>query len=87
MTILITGGAGFVGSNAAAHLLAQGRRVIVLDNLGRRGTDKNLAWLRGLGGDLVFSQTDIRDAAAVTQPYFGRTRTSRPSCTSRHRPP
>ena len=66
MTILITGGAGFVGSNAAAHFLAQGRRVIVLDNLGRRGTDRNLAWLRGLGGDLVVSRTDIRDAAAVT---------------------
>ena len=65
MTILITGGAGFVGSNAAAHFLAQGRRVVVLDNLGRRGTDKNLAWLRGLGGDLVVSRTDIRDAAAV----------------------
>ncbi len=66
MTILITGGAGFVGSNAVAHFLAQGRRVIALDNLGRRGTDKNLAWLQGLGGDMVFSQTDIRDAAAVT---------------------
>ena len=66
MTILITGGAGFVGSNAVAHFLAQGRRVIALDNLGRRGTDKNLAWLQGLGGDMVFSRTDIRDAAAVT---------------------
>ena len=66
MTILITGGAGFVGSNAVAHFLAQGRCVIVLDNLGRRGTDKNLAWLQGLGGDLVVSRTDIRDAAAVT---------------------
>ena len=65
MTILITGGAGFVGSNAVAHFLAQGRRVVVLDSLGRRGTDKNLAWLRGLGGDLVVSRTDIRDAAAV----------------------
>lgn len=65
MTILITGGAGFVGSNTVAHFLAQGRRVIALDNLGRRGTDKNLAWLRGLGGDLVVSRTDIRDAAAV----------------------
>ena len=66
MTILITGGAGFVGSNAVAHFLAQGHRVVALDNLGRRGTDKNLAWLQELGGDLVFSRTDIRDAAAMT---------------------
>ncbi len=65
MTILITGGAGFVGSNAVAHFLARGRRVVVLDNLGRRGTDRNLAWLRGLGGDLAVSRTDIRDAVAV----------------------
>ncbi len=69
MTILITGGAGFVGSNAVAHFLAQGRRVIALDNLGRRGTDKNLTWLQGLGGDLVFSRTDIRDAAAVAAAF------------------
>ena len=69
MTILITGGAGFVGSNAVAHFLARGRRVIVLDNLGRRGTDKNLAWLRGLGGDLVVSRTDIRDAVAVAAAF------------------
>ena len=69
MTILITGGAGFVGSNAVAHFLAQGRRVVALDNLGRRGTDKNLAWLRGLGGDLVVSRTDIRDAVAVAAAF------------------
>ena len=69
MTILITGGAGFVGSNAVAHFLAQGRRVVALDNLGRRGTDKNLAWLQGLGGDLVVSQVDIRDAAAVAATF------------------
>ena len=69
MTILITGGAGFVGSNAVAHFLAQGRRVVALDNLGRRGTDKNLAWLRGLGGDLVVSRTDIRDSVAVAAAF------------------
>ncbi|MAG36765.1 MAG: CDP-paratose 2-epimerase [Dehalococcoidia bacterium] len=65
MTFLITGGAGFVGSNAVAHFLAKGQRVVALDNLGRRGTDKNLAWLQGLGGDLVVAQVDIRDTAAV----------------------
>ena len=43
---LITGGAGFIGSNYADHLLASGRRVTIFDNLSRVGAEKNLAWLR-----------------------------------------
>ena len=45
MRFLITGGAGFIGVNAAAHYAAQGHAVTVLDNLSRRGTRDNLAWL------------------------------------------
>ncbi len=59
--ILITGGAGFIGSNAARRFLEQGHRVIVVDNLSRMGTETNLAWLRSLGGDLVFEKGDVRD--------------------------
>jgi CDP-paratose 2-epimerase len=44
--VIITGGAGFIGSNAAARHLARGHDVVVLDDLSRRGAEKNLAWLR-----------------------------------------
>ena len=39
---LVTGGAGFIGSNAAAYLLDRGHEVTVLDNLSRVGVEKNL---------------------------------------------
>ncbi len=59
--VLITGGAGFIGSNAARRFLEKGYRVIVVDDLSRMGTETNLAWLRSLGGDLVFEKGDVRD--------------------------
>ncbi|HEY3494641.1 MAG TPA: GDP-mannose 4,6-dehydratase [Polyangiaceae bacterium] len=61
MKIILTGGAGFIGCNAASRFLKQGHQVVVIDDLSRRGTDKNLAWLR-TQGSFEFSQTDIRSA-------------------------
>ncbi|NDQ58547.1 MAG: NAD-dependent epimerase/dehydratase family protein [Acidipila sp.] len=46
MRYLITGGAGFIGVNAAAHYAQQGHSVTVFDNLSRKGTKDNLEWLR-----------------------------------------
>lgn len=43
--ILITGGAGFIGCNAAKRFLDQGHEVTILDDLSRHGSEKNLAWL------------------------------------------
>jgi len=63
-TILITGGAGFIGVNASAGFAREGWRVHVLDNLSRRGTPQNLAWLRD-HYDIAFDQVDIRDSRAV----------------------
>ena len=62
MKILITGGAGFIGSNIAARLLGMGGEVIVLDNLSRKGAGANLSWLneQAKPGQLRFKHTDIR---------------------------
>ncbi|HET7313650.1 SDR family NAD(P)-dependent oxidoreductase [Salinisphaera sp.] len=66
--VLITGGAGFVGSNLAAHFAAQGRQVVVFDNLSRPGVTRNLEWLRDrFGRGLLFVRGDVRDADAVAR--------------------
>ena len=66
MNVLITGGAGFVGSNVAAHLLARGEQVAVFDSLARHGASENLAWLRTLGLK-EFTHGDIRNPSDVEQ--------------------
>jgi CDP-paratose 2-epimerase len=64
--VLITGGAGFIGTNLADRLLAGGRRVILFDNLSRRGVDRHVRWLSARHGDLLtVEEADIRDARAV----------------------
>ncbi len=67
-TILITGGAGFIGSNLAERLLAQpGVTVRIFDNLSRAGVEHNLTWLQRLAPDgrLEFVEGDVRTAAEV----------------------
>ncbi len=64
--ILVTGGAGFIGSNLAESFLAEGREVTVLDNLSRPGVAQNLDWLRGrFGNRLRVLAADLRDDGMV----------------------
>ncbi|MBP9814166.1 GDP-mannose 4,6-dehydratase [Candidatus Woesebacteria bacterium] len=67
MKILITGGAGFIGSNAAAHFLRKGWDVTIFDNLSRQGAKKNLDWLRGLGGNLTTLKGNLCKPADMTK--------------------
>jgi CDP-paratose 2-epimerase len=65
---LITGGAGFIGTNLAARLMRDGERVLLLDDLSRPGVERNLAWLDGeAGGAFDLEQADVRDAAAMAR--------------------
>ncbi len=45
-TVVITGGAGFIGVNAAESFIRDGWHVVLFDNLWRKGTDLNLRYLR-----------------------------------------
>ena len=66
MKVFITGGAGFIGCNLANHHLRQGHQVIIFDNLSRKGTATNLAWLQENYDDkLTFIRGDIRDFDAL----------------------
>jgi CDP-paratose 2-epimerase len=66
MKILITGGCGFIGCNAAQRFMKHGHSVTVLDNLSRRGSDQNFAWLQ-TQGEFKFIKADIRDAELLNQ--------------------
>jgi CDP-paratose 2-epimerase len=68
MHYLITGGAGFIGSNYAHRLLGRGERVTIYDNLSRLGATANLDWLRETYGENAFTLVygDVRDAALLT---------------------
>ena len=72
---LVTGGAGFIGTNMAARLLADGEDVTVLDDLSRPGVDANLRWLQETYGDRVdVVKGDVRDARTVREALRGATR-------------
>jgi CDP-paratose 2-epimerase len=67
MDVLITGGCGFLGTNMTRALLERGDRVRVLDNLSRRGTERNLDYMQSELGSMPLEvlREDIRDAEAV----------------------
>ena len=59
---LVTGGAGFIGSNLSNRLLSQGKEVTIFDDLSRKGVEKNLEWLReNHPKGLNFIKGDIRN--------------------------
>jgi CDP-paratose 2-epimerase len=63
-SILITGGAGFTGVNAARHFHERGWAVTILDNLSRRGASENLDWLK-CKQQIRFEHVDVRDCRSI----------------------
>jgi UDP-glucose 4-epimerase len=64
MKVVVTGGAGFVGSTLADRLLAEGHEVDVVDDLST-GSLANLASARAAGGEFRFHHLDIRSPELV----------------------
>jgi len=62
--VLVTGGAGFIGSNAVARFHALGHEVSALDNFSRVGAAANAAWLQETHGVEVL-KINVADAAAL----------------------
>lgn len=64
--ILITGGAGFIGTNAVHYFAKKGWNVYLLDNLSRKGSEQNLKWLQSQENySFIFKKIDIKDKRDV----------------------
>jgi CDP-paratose 2-epimerase len=64
--VLITGGAGFIGTNLAHRLLSAGQPVLLFDSLARPGVEQNLRWLHHTHGSGVeIAIADTRNAQAL----------------------
>jgi len=68
---VITGGAGFIGTNLADHLLSRDDEVVIFDNLARPGAAINADRLRSLSGRLTIVTQDIRDYSALLDAVTG----------------
>lgn len=66
---LITGGAGFIGSNYARRLIQRNEQVTIFDNLSRAGAPRNIDWLKSQFGDDAFRLIvgDVRSADQIAE--------------------
>jgi CDP-paratose 2-epimerase len=65
-SVVITGGAGFLGTNLADRLASEDRHVLILDSLRRQGVEDNLAWLKQRHPRRIAAEiADIRDPYVI----------------------
>ena len=65
MTILVTGGAGYIGSHTLVELLGTGQQVVVLDNLSNASPESLKRVERITGKPVTFVEGDILDRACL----------------------
>lgn len=65
MSILVTGGAGFIGSHTVIELLRRGYDVVVIDNYSNSSPAALAAVRRVAGGDIACYEADVRDREAL----------------------
>ncbi|MDE2238440.1 MAG: UDP-glucose 4-epimerase GalE [Rhodospirillales bacterium] len=66
MRILLTGGAGYIGSHTAAVLAERGHEIVILDNFANAERDVPARLKRLTGQDMTIIEADIRDTDTVT---------------------
>ena len=65
MRILVTGGAGYIGSHTVLELLEKGTEVVVIDNLGNSNPESLRRVEKLTGKKVVFIEGDVRDRKAL----------------------
>lgn len=68
-TILVTGGAGYIGSHTVVSLLERGNRVVVVDNLANGSRKAVEAAGRLAGGEVAFHEIDMTDGEALVEVF------------------
>ncbi|WP_438405628.1 SDR family NAD(P)-dependent oxidoreductase, partial [Aeromonas hydrophila] len=67
MTILVTGGAGYIGSHTLVELLGAGQQVVVLDNLSNSSPESIKRVEQITGKPVTFVVGDVLDRACLQQ--------------------
>ncbi|MNH58446.1 UDP-glucose 4-epimerase [compost metagenome] len=73
MNILVTGGAGYIGSHTLIELLADGHSVVVVDNLSNSSQESLRRVEQITGSTIPFYNLDVRDAEALEQVFTDHT--------------
>ena len=61
MTVLVTGGMGYIGSHTCVELLQQGMDVIIIDNLVNSSAEAGKRIEQITGKTVTFYEADVRD--------------------------
>ena len=73
MNILVTGGAGYIGSHTVVELLNAGHTVVVVDNLANSSLESIKRAEEITGKNVIFYQLDIRDKSALKNVFSTNT--------------